>query len=253
MNAELLVESRQILPITRRRVGDFDLWMRAEEAACRWDLEVTEPILAGDEYELEPLVARGHTPGWILDVGAHIGAFTLRAKHHWPEARVVAVEPDPDSAALLRRNVGELPGVEILEAALVGRGDLPQVRLRQAGRFNADHNAAASSVEEVNAPLAERYPAATTVVPAVGIVELLERRGKPEIDLLKLDCEGAEAEILEALAEAGYLSRVGWIRGEWHHFPTIPRIEAALAATHIYNFHRDEAPWGAFIAHRRDA
>jgi FkbM family methyltransferase len=252
MTTEILVESRQILPITHRAVGEFGLWVRAEEKARKWDLEVTEPILLGDEYELEPLVENGHRPGWILDVGAHIGAFTLRAKRLWPEARVVAVEPDPDSAALLRRNAGDLPGVEIVEAALVGRDDVEQVRLRQAGRYNLDRNAAASSVEEVNAPLAEQYPAATTVVQAMGILELLHRQGLPEIDLLKLDCEGAEAEILEALAADGYLPRVGWIRGEWHHFATIPRIEAALADTHIYNFHRDEAPWGAFIAHRKD-
>ena len=28
-------------------------------------------------------------------------------------------------------------------------------------------------------------------------------------------------------------------------------LAAALAATHVFNFHRGDAPWGAFIAHRK--
>jgi len=39
------------------------------------------------------------------------------------------------------------------------------------------------------------------------------------IDLLKMDCEGAEYEILESMAATGHLSKVRAAALEWHHYP----------------------------------
>lgn len=231
------------------RVGGFDLWIRKEPRAGQWDLEVTEPILAGDEYELEPLISSGHELRWVLDIGAHIGSFALRIKNHWPQARIIAAEPDPDSAALLRKNVEGLPGVFAHEVAVLGNGGSRRVHLRQAGRANSDRNAAASSVKEVIDSFDEGALSATTTVDAIGIVELISQYDSPVIDLLKLDCEGAEGPILEALAATDLMKSVRWIRGEWHFHATIPRIEAALAKTHTVAFHRGDTAWGFFIAH----
>jgi FkbM family methyltransferase len=244
---QLIVESRQLLEATRVEIGGVSLWVRADPRARRWDVEVARPILAGDEYELAPLRAAGHALRRVLDVGAHVGAFTLAVKRWWPDAEVIAAEPDPDSAALFRENTAGLAGVAFEEAAVLGREGIGEVFLRQAGRVNHDGNAAASSVAGVTHPLpAEKRPP-TTVVRAVSILDLL---GELTLDLLKLDCEGAEGEILEALHAAGRLDRVRWIRGEWHAFENLPRIEAALRDTHTFAVERGEAPWGSFIAHR---
>ena len=247
---QLVVASRQLLDVVRVRIGDFDLWVREEERCRHWDVEVARPILAGDEYELEPLRSSGHQLRWVMDVGAHVGSFTLKVKRWWPEARVLAAEPDPDSAALFRQNVEGLDGVAFEEAAVLGRRGIAEARLRQAGRANRDGNAAASSVLEVTHPHPPSRRPATAVVRAVSVLDLLERHGVPRIDLLKLDCEGAEAEILEALRDAGWMERVGWIRGEWHAWESVPRIEEALRATHVGAIQRGEVPWGAFIAHQ---
>lgn len=250
--AQLVVETRALLDAVAVEIGDYRLWVRAEPRARRWDEEVVRPILEGDEYELEPLRAAGHHPRTVLDVGAHIGAFTLKVKRFWPRAQVIAAEPDPESAALLARNVGALGGVSIYPGALLGRPGARQAHLRQGGA-NDDRNAAASRLPEVIEPLAgdRAVPPATALVEACDVVDLLARHGDPEIDLLKLDCEGAEAEILERLAAADRMRRIGWVRGEWHFLPNLPRLAAALAPTHVFNFHRGDAPWGAFIAHRK--
>jgi len=42
---------------------------------------------------------------WILDVGAHHGAYAAIALARYPGARLIAVEPDPQGFAKLRRNV----------------------------------------------------------------------------------------------------------------------------------------------------
>jgi FkbM family methyltransferase len=249
ISTQLIVESRSLLDVEQVEVGGVPLWVRSDEPARHWDVAVAQPILAGDEYELAPLREAGHALRWVLDVGAHLGAFTLAIKRWWPEAQVVAAEPDPDSAALFRRNTEGMAGVAFEEAAVLGREGVAEVLLRQAGRVNYDGNAAASSVAGVPHPLpmAKRRP--TAVVRAVSILDLLARHGDPVIDLLKLDCEGAEGEILEALHQAGRLARVRWIRGEWHALENLPRIEAALRDTHTFAIERGEKPWGSFLAH----
>ena len=252
-SARLVVATRLLLDAVAIDVAGYRLWVRAEPRARRWDEEVARAILEGDEYELDPLRAAGHRLRTVLDIGAHIGTFTRKVKRYWPEATVIAAEPDPDSAALLRRNTAGLPGISLYEGAILGRPDVAQVLLRQGGRANTDCNAGGSRVAEIVEPLGGEYPPAppTTVVDAQDVIRLLDLHGNPEIDLLKLDCEGADGEILERLAAADRMRRIGWLRGEWHYLANIPRIEAALAPTHIFNIHRGEAPWGAFIAHRK--
>jgi FkbM family methyltransferase len=250
---QLIVESRLLLEAAAIEIGGATLWLRARQPGRRWDEEVVRPILEGDEYGLAELHAAGHRLRTVLDIGAHVGAFTLRVKHLWPEARVIAAEADPDSAALLAQNTAGLDGVARFAGAVVGRRGVRQVRLRQAGRANGDGNAAASRLEDLGAPPGSGVGAApTTVVPALDVVELLRRHGDPEIDLLKLDCEGAEGAILERLAAADRLHRVGWIRGEWHFLFNLPRIASALAATHVFHLDRSgPSPWGSFLAHRK--
>jgi FkbM family methyltransferase len=252
-SAQLVVDTRLLLDTVAIDVAGYRLWVRAEPRARRWDEEIAHDVLEGDEYELDPLRAAGHRLRTVLDIGAHIGTFTRKVKRYWPEATVIAAEPDPDSAALLRRNTAGLPGISIYAGAVLGRPNVHQVLLRQGGRVNTDRNAGGSRVAEVVEPLAEDFPAAppTTLVEAQDVIRLLDLHGNPEIDLLKLDCEGADGEILERLAAAGRMRRIGWLRGEWHYRANIPRIEAALAPTHIFNIHRGEASWGAFIAHRK--
>lgn len=57
-------------------VGRHRLWVRADPLARRWDVEVAEGVLVADEYGLEALAALGRPIEAILDVGAHLGAFT---------------------------------------------------------------------------------------------------------------------------------------------------------------------------------
>lgn len=250
---QLIVESRQLLDVVRVRIGAFDLWVRAEPRSRHWDVEVARPILEGDEYELEPLRAAGHPLRQVVDVGAHVGSFALAVKRWWPEARVLAAEPDPDSAALFRQNTVGLAGVVLEEAAVLGRRGLSEVRLRQAGRVNRDGNAAASSVLEVESHnLDPRRRPATAVVRATSILDFLDRHLDPRdpvVDLLKLDCEGAEGEILEALQAAGRMRRVRWVRGEWHSEANAARVEAALAPTHTCAVVRGGGLQGFFLAH----
>lgn len=247
----LRVAKGAFLEVEKVTVGHSQLWVRKNARGRYWDIDVTRAILERDEYQLEPLVAENSGLGWVLDIGAHIGSFTLRVKSLWPGARVIAAEPDPDSAALFRKNTEGLDHVFLHEVAVLGSGSGGRAHLRQAGRVNRDRNAAASWVAEAVDGLDRKANPPTLTVERAGIVDLLDRHGRPTIDLLKLDCEGAEGEILLALARGGHLERVNWIRGEWHFHQNIGRIEQALRQTHAFHIHQDRDPWGGFIAQRR--
>jgi FkbM family methyltransferase len=54
----------------------------------------------------------------ILDVGANIGASSIWFARAFPDARVIAVEPDPGNATICRRNTARLPNVCVVEAAI---------------------------------------------------------------------------------------------------------------------------------------
>ncbi|MHC1581390.1 FkbM family methyltransferase [Methanopyrus sp.] len=112
----------------------------------------------------------------VVDAGAHVGAFTVLAAARGAR-RVLALEPHPENAELLRRNVEE-NGIdaEVIEAAAYDRED--EVRMYVAP------STVAHSVEMVRSRETIR----------VETVRIDDLGARP--DLIKLDVEGAEERAL---------------------------------------------------------
>lgn len=64
-------------------------------------------------------------PGMVaLDVGAHLGAYTgWLAKMVKPNGSVLAFEPNPDAFAVLKRNFGDNPAIQLYQLALGDKED----------------------------------------------------------------------------------------------------------------------------------
>lgn len=132
------------------------------------------------DYEPPPevaalLAARGDALR-MLDLGANIGLFGVYAAGRWPQAAVIALEPDPANLAVLRRCV-----------ELGRRGDAWQVVAAAA----AAHTGTVA-FEGGGASLSRIDPGAAGNVPAVDVLALLA-----DVDLLKMDIEGGEWAILD--------------------------------------------------------
>jgi FkbM family methyltransferase len=126
------------------------------------------------EYDLPVPFA----PAVIVDAGAHIGCAAVYFAHRFPEARIVAIEPAPANAALLRANVAAIARISVVEGALwSGPGELS---IANPGAQSWSFRVTQPNVGE-------------PTVPTVTIPALLERLGA--IDILKLDIEGAEGEL----------------------------------------------------------
>jgi FkbM family methyltransferase len=138
-------------------------------------------------------------PGELaFDLGAHVGDRT--ASFRRIGARVVAVEPQPRLARLLRLLFGRDPGVERV-AALVGAAEgEAMLRLNSANPTIATASAAFIAAAE-GAPgwEGQRWDAEITV-PVTTLDALAAAHGRP--DFLKIDVEGYEAAALAGLSFA---------------------------------------------------
>ena len=114
----------------------------------------------------------------IVDVGANVGFFSLAARDFYPGATIHAYEPNPRILPFLRANVAELD-VHVHFEAVGGRDGF--VTMIDVGP--SDQARTRASEGGVGA------------VRQAGIATVVDRVGGA-VDLLKLDCEGAEWEIL---------------------------------------------------------
>jgi FkbM family methyltransferase len=131
----------------------------------------------------------------ILDVGAHWGETSTRYAALFPNGKIHAFEPFPESFAILARNVANLPQVSVHAMGLA--------EVSRELMFNANSSSATNSLLETDVKGADVWGA-----------DLLETSSKiscrfttldaflaastiPRIDLLKLDVQGAEYRVLQ--------------------------------------------------------
>jgi FkbM family methyltransferase len=121
-------------------------------------------------------------PRIIIDAGGHIGTSTVVFAAHYPEARVVTLEPDTSNFTLLQQNTAHYPNVLPMQSALWSRDESLQIQ----------NPAAASYSYQVGVNTTNP----TTKVPGLSLQTLLDQIAAPSCDLLKLDIEGAEFEVM---------------------------------------------------------
>jgi FkbM family methyltransferase len=148
---------------------------------------------------LDPLPPIGLEAGEvILDVGANIGAASALLAATFTDARIAAIEPDEENAALCERN-------------LEPWRDRCQVVKVAAWPFDTTLGLAGES----SATLSVRADDEARRVPAIAMNNLVESYGgRAGIGFIKMDVEGAEREILAKCTE--WARRVRSISVEVH-------------------------------------
>ena len=171
------------------------------------DLRTVGEVFLRHEYA-EVLARIRHRVNVVIDLGANIGCSVRLWQERFPGARIVAVEPDAENLAVCRRNValrGSEPEVLLVEAAVAGRSRLVTLDRR---------------CEEWSFRIAEidtdgRRAGEEGAIPALTLPDILARASvREDVDLLKCDIEGAEAEVF---AECGsWLHRIRRLVVEVH-------------------------------------
>jgi FkbM family methyltransferase len=141
---------------------------------------------------LEALIKRGQT---FVDVGAHWGYFTLIASQRvGPTGRVLSIEADPRLFHTLSRNVrsNELAQVDPIRVAAAAEAGL----LQMSGYKERDDN---WGVSRLVGPAGAIGDPDVFEVSADSIDSLLDQRNIGQVDVLKMDIEGAEALALRGM------------------------------------------------------
>jgi FkbM family methyltransferase len=128
---------------------------------------------------------RNHPPVFV-DIGAHIGKYSVLAGRNLKgRGHVIAIEPDPENFGLLQRNVelNKLTNVHLLNVGCWSRDGVLSLH-RARGNLGAH-----SFIDDVGLECV-----------SVGVRTLdsiLSDLNVTTVDLLKVDVQGAEAEVLK--------------------------------------------------------
>ena len=142
----------------------------------------------------------------VIDIGGNVGIFSVKAALSGKNVRVLVYEPIPVNIAMLRRNVALNHAenrVKINQLAVSGKQGSFDVyyedRNTGSGSFYAHHDIDTKSIK----------------VHGVTLADIFRDEKIGTCDFLKMDCEGAEEEILFNTPD-DVLRRIRSMTIEWH-------------------------------------
>ncbi|MBE7176474.1 MAG: FkbM family methyltransferase [Mucilaginibacter polytrichastri] len=140
-------------------------------------------------------------PAVIIDAGANIGLTALMFARKYPDAKIIAIEPESSNFGMLIRNTRNHENVTCIKKGL----------------WSSDANL------KIENPESEHWGFITTEVPddesydlsGISVDTLLKRYAITDIDLFKIDIEGSEQEVFSKNPET-WLPKTKWIVIELH-------------------------------------
>jgi FkbM family methyltransferase len=142
----------------------------------------------------------------IIDCGANIGMSVLYFKSVYPDARVIAYEADPKIFDVLKRNIESngIRGVELVNKAVGAENGVARFWSQggDSGRVAVEADGSKPLIE----------------VPMIRLRDELVGR---DVDLIKMDIEGAEVDVFVDCAPA--MGGVRAVCAEFHSFPGRPQ------------------------------
>ena len=139
-----------------------------------------------------------------MDVGANIGLASIFYANKHPQARILAIEPEPSNFEMLRKNVQQYPNITPLPLALWKEDAALKIANSEGDYWGFRIEEVGHSIDSFRQDL----------IHGTSLDRLMKAHGLDYIDLLKVDIEGAEKEVFES--SAAWIDRVGAIAVECH-------------------------------------
>lgn len=153
----------------------------------------------------------------LIDVGAHIGLFTLYASQFCRNGSIYAFEPFKENWDLFRENIqiNNLTNINTLNCAVAGKKE--KIRIYKNNKDDAAHSMYGNG---------DNF----SEIEAVTICDIIDTQHIAKCDLLKLDCEGAEYEIIKSIPRE-YFTKIEKICLEYHLADSKPYLLDELKET----------------------
>ncbi len=179
---------------------DDPFWFRLELLTNRHEPETTA--------QLRRLIQPGMT---VLDIGAHVGYYSRMASELVGDGgRVIAFEPHPRNHATLVRNIGKRRNVTALQVALAeseGTAELHDYLMMSAsGSLHYDEairdvQLSHVSDDDIAPRIGKDFQPQIYTVRTAPVDELLAEVGVQQVDVVKMDIEGAEMGALRGMKQ----------------------------------------------------
>jgi FkbM family methyltransferase len=160
------------------------------------DVAAYEHVFIDDEYGFS--LAR--SPSVIIDAGANIGMSAVYFSTQYPDATIVAIEPEPSNFDVLKKNAKLFPKIIPVNAALWNRDGVLQLQDGGGGHWGIR--------------VVDNMTSSGSGIRAMTLTSLLDELQIGKVDLLKVDVEGAECEVFENVSP--WISKVSVICAELH-------------------------------------
>ena len=145
----------------------------------------------------------------VIDIGAHIGLFTLYASQFCNEGTIYSFEPVKENYELLVENVksNNLEQVRIFNLAVSNSNESIKLYINDD---EAGHSMFSQSSQSI-------------MVDSISLQKIFDDNNIEHCNFLKLDCEGAEYEIIKNLPIT-YLEKIDKIIIEYHLADSYPEL-----------------------------
>ncbi|WP_280431358.1 amino acid adenylation domain-containing protein [Nocardia brasiliensis] len=200
-------------------------------------------FLYGEVFENEEYCRAGVTVpsgGCIVDLGAHVGMFSIYVKNKAPDVQIYAVEPIPELRRMLAENsilhsldltiiacgVGAAPNTDtfayypemsIMSTRASGSvGQREMLKSYVGNEYGLRHED--MNTEDFDQLIDNRLESILVDAPIRTLTDIIEEHHITSIDLLKIDVEGSELEALQGISP--------------EHWPIIGQVVAEVQDVH---------------------
>ena len=149
------------------------------------DIGMFDQIFAKQEYDF--VVQK--PPEVIVDAGANIGLASIFFANRYPDARIIAIEPESSNYEMLKMNVAPYVNIIPLHAVLWCKNE--EIKLVDPGLGECGFM---TKGKENNG---EELGSMRHKVLGMTVDTIMEKYGLKRIDILKIDIEGAEREVFK--------------------------------------------------------
>ena len=184
------------------------------------DISVIIQNFQNQEYNFQ---IANFQPKLIIDLGGNIGTSAIFFANKYPDAQIYAVEPQKDNFRLLQYNTLLYDKIHLIQSAAWDKETF--IKVLEEGHNPTDFMTIETTADD---------PAAMKTV-TVG--KILAESGFDEIDLLKIDIEGAEKEVFSAPDVDEWLTKVKVLTVELHDRYKSGCSDAFFKAVSKYHWH----------------
>lgn len=153
----------------------YPVWLRSQTS----DVPTFDEIFVANHYDYN----YGFVPETIIDCGANVGLATVFFKNKFPQATVIAIEPEKSNFEMLEKNAKPYNNVYCVNAGVWNK----ETNLKGSEKYGSEKWT--FSVEESNG-FEDK-----SEMPALSVNNLMAKYNLDSIGILKIDIEGSELEL----------------------------------------------------------